>query len=209
MAASLSAVIDQVKFDLISKTQAAENAAKRKEIARTFICRLIYFTGVPKAHDLLSRYYHRLPITILTCHPYLSTSMQFQPRRCTLTLPMHLWVTTCTRSSRQLRGLFLVLAWFLNVTPLSTRALEAHMAKITGKEAALFMPSGTASNQIALRTHLKQPPYTILCDHRSHINKYFPIFNEDKYKFNNSQVRDWWCCVPLRCSPNCRNSFKR
>ncbi|KAL1707660.1 pyridoxal phosphate-dependent transferase [Schizophyllum commune] len=51
-------------------------------------------------------------------------------------------------------------------------ALEAHMAKVTGKEAALFMPSGTMSNQIALRTHLHQPPYTILCDHRAHIYKH-------------------------------------
>lgn len=54
----------------------------------------------------------------------------------------------------------------------STTALEAHMAKLTGKEAALFMPSGTMSNQIALRSHFKQPPYSVLCDHRAHINKY-------------------------------------
>ncbi|KAJ7293353.1 pyridoxal phosphate-dependent transferase [Mycena rebaudengoi] len=54
----------------------------------------------------------------------------------------------------------------------STAALEAHIAKLTGKEAALFMPSGTASNQIALRCHLFQPPYSVLCDHRAHINKY-------------------------------------
>ncbi|KAF8078357.1 pyridoxal phosphate-dependent transferase [Lyophyllum atratum] len=54
----------------------------------------------------------------------------------------------------------------------STIALETHMAQLTGKEAALFMPSGTASNQIALRTHLKQPPYTVLCDHRAHIHRY-------------------------------------
>jgi len=53
----------------------------------------------------------------------------------------------------------------------STAALEAHIAKLTGKEAGLFLPSGTASNQIALRTHLKQPPYSVLCDHRSHIYK--------------------------------------
>ena len=51
----------------------------------------------------------------------------------------------------------------------TTLAFEAHMAKITGKEDALFLPSGTMSNQIALRTHLKQPPYAVLCDHRSHI----------------------------------------
>ncbi|KAJ6574878.1 pyridoxal phosphate-dependent transferase [Mycena capillaripes] len=54
----------------------------------------------------------------------------------------------------------------------STNALEAHIAQITGKEAALFVPSGTASNQIALRSHLFQPPYSVLCDHRAHIHKY-------------------------------------
>ncbi|KAI0067869.1 hypothetical protein BV25DRAFT_1794677 [Artomyces pyxidatus] len=54
----------------------------------------------------------------------------------------------------------------------STAALEAHMARLTGKEAAIYMPSGTMSNQIALRSHLKQPPYSVLCDYRAHINKY-------------------------------------
>ncbi|KAF9535561.1 pyridoxal phosphate-dependent transferase [Crepidotus variabilis] len=54
----------------------------------------------------------------------------------------------------------------------STAALEQHIAQLTGKEAGLFLPSGTASNQIALRTHLRQPPYSVLCDHRAHINKY-------------------------------------
>ncbi|KAL0579815.1 hypothetical protein V5O48_002226 [Marasmius crinis-equi] len=54
----------------------------------------------------------------------------------------------------------------------TTSALEAHIAKITGKEAGLFMPSGTASNQIALRASLKQPPYSVLCDHRAHVYKY-------------------------------------
>jgi len=54
----------------------------------------------------------------------------------------------------------------------STLAFEEHVAQLLGKEAALFMPSGTMSNQIALRTHLKQPPYSVLCDYRSHVNKY-------------------------------------
>ncbi|KAI0670122.1 pyridoxal phosphate-dependent transferase [Trametes maxima] len=54
----------------------------------------------------------------------------------------------------------------------TTLAFEAHVAKVTGKEDALFLPSGTMSNQIALRTHLKQPPYAVLCDHRSHIVRY-------------------------------------
>ncbi|KAM6497920.1 Pyridoxal phosphate-dependent transferase [Amanita muscaria] len=54
----------------------------------------------------------------------------------------------------------------------ATAALEAHIAKVTGKEAALFVSSGTASNQIALRTHLTQPPYSVLCDQRAHMHKY-------------------------------------
>ncbi|KAI0961283.1 hypothetical protein AcW1_000406 [Taiwanofungus camphoratus] len=54
----------------------------------------------------------------------------------------------------------------------SMKRLEAHMANLTGKEAALFIPSGTMSNQLALRTHLKQPPYSVLCDHRAHIARY-------------------------------------
>jgi len=54
----------------------------------------------------------------------------------------------------------------------TAHSLEVHIAKLTGKEAAVFMPSGTMSNQIALRTHLVQPPYSVLCDYRSHINKF-------------------------------------
>jgi len=54
----------------------------------------------------------------------------------------------------------------------STVALEKHIAKITGKEAGLFMPSGTMSNQIALRCHLIQPPHSVLCDVRSHVHKF-------------------------------------
>jgi threonine aldolase len=53
----------------------------------------------------------------------------------------------------------------------STNALEAHVAQLTGKEAGLFLPSGSMSNQIALRTHLKQPPYSVITDARAHINK--------------------------------------
>lgn len=51
----------------------------------------------------------------------------------------------------------------------STSALEAHIAKITGKEASLFFPSGTMSNQVALRTHLQQPPHSVITDARAHI----------------------------------------
>lgn len=52
---------------------------------------------------------------------------------------------------------------------IDTIKLEKHIATLTGKEAGLFCVSGTLSNQIALRTHLYQPPYSILCDYRGHI----------------------------------------
>lgn len=54
----------------------------------------------------------------------------------------------------------------------TTMELEAHVAALAGKEAALLVLSGTMGNQIALRTLLHQPPYSVLCDHRSHIIKY-------------------------------------
>jgi len=49
-----------------------------------------------------------------------------------------------------------------------TIALEAHVAKLLGKEAGLFVFSGTMSNQLALRAHLTQPPYRSVC-HSLHV----------------------------------------
>ncbi|KAI8956443.1 threonine aldolase [Daldinia sp. FL1419] len=51
----------------------------------------------------------------------------------------------------------------------TTIDLEAHVASLTGKEAGLFVLSGTMGNQVALRTLLAQPPHGVLADHRSHI----------------------------------------
>uniref|UniRef100_A0A8H7YAX0 Aromatic amino acid beta-eliminating lyase/threonine aldolase domain-containing protein n=1 Tax=Psilocybe cubensis TaxID=181762 RepID=A0A8H7YAX0_PSICU len=116
---SFASIADQLKFDVVSKTHALDNANKRKDIARTFISDTV---TVP-TEEMYSY------ATLAT----LGDDVYFEP---------------------------------------STAALEAHVAKITGKEAGLFVPSGTASNQIALRTHLKQPPYSVLCDHRAHIHKY-------------------------------------
>lgn len=50
-----------------------------------------------------------------------------------------------------------------------TVRLEQTVARMAGKEAGLFCVSGTLSNQIAIRTHLMQPPYSILCDYRAHV----------------------------------------
>jgi len=116
---TIAAIIDQVKCDVLSKTQARDNAIKRKEVSRTFISDTV---TVP-SEDMLA--YASLAT--------LGDDVYFEP---------------------------------------STAALEAHIATLTGKEAGIFLPSGTASNQIALRTHLKQPPYSVLCDNRAHINKY-------------------------------------
>ena len=54
----------------------------------------------------------------------------------------------------------------------TTLDLEAHCAKLAGKEAGLLVLSGTMGNQIALRSLLTQPPQAVLCDQRSHIFKY-------------------------------------
>ncbi|KAG2730897.1 hypothetical protein G9P44_006046 [Scheffersomyces stipitis] len=51
----------------------------------------------------------------------------------------------------------------------STIALEKKVAELAGKEAGLYCVSGTLSNQIALRTNLIQPPFSILCDYRGHV----------------------------------------
>ncbi|KAB8356693.1 hypothetical protein FH972_024269 [Carpinus fangiana] len=51
----------------------------------------------------------------------------------------------------------------------TTNNLEAFIADLTGKPAALLVLSGTMGNQLALRSHLAHPPHSILTDHRSHI----------------------------------------
>lgn len=53
----------------------------------------------------------------------------------------------------------------------TVRALEIKCADMFGKEAALFCPSGTMTNQIAIRVHT-QPQDEVICDKRSHIYNY-------------------------------------
>lgn len=52
--------------------------------------------------------------------------------------------------------------------PMTVR-LEGYMAKLTGHEEGMFVPSGTMGNQLCLRTHLTQPPHSVLCDYRAHM----------------------------------------
>ncbi len=49
--------------------------------------------------------------------------------------------------------------------------LEARVAELLGKEAALFVPSGTMSNQIGIKVHT-QPGDEMLCDVNCHIYNY-------------------------------------
>lgn len=49
--------------------------------------------------------------------------------------------------------------------------LEEAAARVMGKQAALFVPSGTMGNQIALNVHTR-PGHEIICDERSHIILY-------------------------------------
>ena len=53
----------------------------------------------------------------------------------------------------------------------SVRHLEDMAASMFGKEAGLFCPSGTMTNQIALMTHLK-PGDEVICSRESHIYNY-------------------------------------
>jgi len=54
----------------------------------------------------------------------------------------------------------------------TTLDLETWIADLTGKEAGLFVVSGTMGNQLSIRSHLQTPPYGIVCDARSHIMNY-------------------------------------
>ncbi|KAF5324277.1 hypothetical protein D9619_011210 [Psilocybe cf. subviscida] len=116
---NFAAIADEIKLDILSKTHALDNAAKRKAIARTFISDAV-----------------TAPTEEMFAYAALATVGDDE------------------------------------YTDPSTAALEAHVAKITGKEAGVFLTSGTLSNQIALRSHLRHPPYSVLCDNRAYVYKY-------------------------------------
>jgi threonine aldolase len=50
----------------------------------------------------------------------------------------------------------------------TVRALEARTAELLGKEAALFVPSGTMANQITVGVHA-EPGDELVCDATSHV----------------------------------------
>jgi len=53
----------------------------------------------------------------------------------------------------------------------SVNALQEYAAQLFGHEAALFCPSGTMTNQIAIKCHT-QPMDELICDYTSHVYQY-------------------------------------
>ncbi len=53
----------------------------------------------------------------------------------------------------------------------TTRRLEEHVAELFGTEAALFLPSGSMCNKVAIGA-LTRPGDTIVCDHLSHAYRF-------------------------------------
>jgi threonine aldolase len=53
----------------------------------------------------------------------------------------------------------------------SINELEMMAAKMFGMEAALFCPSGTMTNQIAIKCHT-QPGDEVICDESAHVYQY-------------------------------------
>jgi len=102
-------------------------------------------------------------------------------------------------------------------------ALEEKAAKLFGKEAALFCPSGTMTNQIAIKAHT-QPGDELLCDATAHIYNYegggisfnsgvqAKLINGERGRISAQQVSeninpsfDWLTKTSLVCIENTAN----
>jgi threonine aldolase len=107
----------------------------------------------------------------------------------------------------------------------SINLLQSRTAILAGKEAALFCASGTMANQVAIRSHLVQPPYSVLCDKESHVYVYeaggisfhngaqvIPVSTKGNY-LTEEMVREHWivdddvhhCPTKLICLENTKN----
>ncbi|KAL8668673.1 MAG: hypothetical protein Q9168_006704, partial [Polycauliona sp. 1 TL-2023] len=72
----------------------------------------------------------------------------------------------------------------------TTISLESHIASLTGFPAALLVTSGTQGNQLCIRTHMTQPPHSILADARSHI-----------YQWEAGGISSFSGAFPIQVSP--------
>jgi threonine aldolase len=80
--------------------------------------------------------------------------------------------------------------------------LQERAAEITGKEAALFVPTGTMANQIALRLHFGGPGHLVVAEGQSHVAStevmssavlsgiaYRTVHGDDRGRVSADQVR--------------------
>ncbi len=79
-------------------------------------------------------------------------------------------VTRPTTAMRQVMAAAEVGDAVIDIDP-TTNELEERTAALLGKEAALFMPSGSMTNQIGIRVHC-QPGDELLCDYNAHVYVY-------------------------------------
>lgn len=79
-------------------------------------------------------------------------------------------VTRPTEAMRQVMAQAVVGDDVIDVDP-TTAELEHTVAELLGKEAAIFMPSGTMTNQVGIRLHCS-PGDEFLCEYECHIYTY-------------------------------------
>ena len=88
-----------------------------------------------------------------------------------MTTPIDLRSDTVTKPSQQMREAMAqadVDDDVIDIDPTVAR-LQKKIAELTGKEAALFVPSGTMSNQIGLRIHCRSGD-EFICESQCHIS---------------------------------------
>ena len=115
----------------------------------------------------------------------------------------------------------------------ATNALQDRVAKLAGKEAALFCVSGTMTNrewivtcrcsdwyspslcnivELAIRTHLTQPPHSVVCDTRAHIQYVFivrcQLIGRIADMLTTQSIRSWRYCLSFASPDNGRRTFQ-
>ncbi|KAF9243816.1 pyridoxal phosphate-dependent transferase [Melanogaster broomeanus] len=132
--------------------------------------------GIESYSDQGPRWYHEVK--------RLKPAVQTTPTLQTIVDQVKVDILTPTQDVDNEAQLKEVSRSFVNIRQVPTREMyeyavraslgdaEAHVAKLAGKEAALFVTSGTMGNQLAIRSHLHQPPFSIVSDVRAHINVY-------------------------------------
>ena len=151
---SLQGIIEQVKVDILTPNQMSDNEKLLENVSRSFVSEFVshpHHTCTHRDKVIQSQVGKYTVVRGIECTEALAGSVP--------TKGMYEYAVRASTGD----------AVFHDPC---TFALEQHMARLTGKEAGLFVSSGTLGNQLAIRTHLHQPPFSIITDVRSHINKF-------------------------------------